>query len=225
MSLAADVVLVCTGRIGDAGPLGLASVGVRTDARGFVQVDGRYRTSVPHVSAAGDAIGFPALASASREQARAAVGHAFDAADARGPVGEGPYAVWTIPEIAIVGQTEGPLAARGVPCETGSASFRLTARGQILGDTDGFVKLLFHPEDRRLLGVTIVGEGACELIHLGMSVMGFGGTIDYFVDAPFGEPTLAEAYRQAAHDGLQRLRRRHARQPGLPAVPRPVLLD
>jgi NAD(P) transhydrogenase len=225
MTLGADVVLVCTGRIGNAGSLGLETIGVHTDQRGFVQVDAQYRTAVPHIFAAGDVIGFPALASSSMEQARAAVCHAFDLPYQRRVSGLLPYAVWTIPEIATVGETETMLAARGIACETGTASFRLNARGQILGDTDGFVKLVFHPEDQRLLGATIVGEGACELIHVGMAVLAFGGTIDYFIQAAFNFPSLAGAYKHAAHDGLQRLQRRHARQSGLPSVPRAAVLD
>jgi NAD(P) transhydrogenase len=133
--------------------------------------------------------------------------------------------VWTIPEIATVGESEESLLARGVPYETGRASFRLNPRGQILGDTDGFVKIVFQPEDQRLLGVTIVGETACELIHVGMTVIAFGGTIDYFIQAAFNFPSLADAYKYAAYDGLQRLQRRHARVPGLPSVPREVVTD
>ena len=220
LALSTDVVLVCTGRVGNTGSLGLDAIGVHGDPQGFVQVDAQYRTSVPHIFAAGDVIGFPALASTSIEQARVAVCHAFDLKHARQASEVLPYAVWTIPEIATVGETETSLIGRGVPCETGSASFRINARGQILGDTDGFVKLVFHPEDRRLLGATIVGEGACELIHVGMTVIAFGGTIDYFIQAAFSFPSLTDAYKDAAYDGLQRLQRRHARLSGLPAVPR-----
>ncbi|HUQ46335.1 MAG TPA: Si-specific NAD(P)(+) transhydrogenase [Gemmatimonadaceae bacterium] len=225
ITLSADVVLVCTGRVGNAGSLGLEAIGVRTNAHGFVQVDERYRTAVPHIYAAGDAIGFPALASTSAEQAREAVSHAFELQHKRQLQKVLPYAVWTIPEIATVGETETSLAGRGIPCETGTASFRFNPRGQILGDTDGFVKLVFHPEDQRLLGVTIVGEGACELIHVGMTVIAFGGTIDYFIQAAFNFPSLTDAYKSAAHDGLQRLQRRHARQQGLPSVPRAAVQE
>jgi NAD(P) transhydrogenase len=225
MTLSADVVLVCCGRVGNAGTLGLEAIGVRTNAQGFIQVDANYRTSVPHVFAAGDVIGFPALASASMEQARVAVCHAFDLKYKREVSAVLPYAVWTIPEIATVGESESALAARDAPYETGTASFRLNPRGQILGDTDGFVKLVFNPEDQRLLGVTIFGEGACELIHVGMTVIAFGGTIDYFIQAAFNFPSLADAYKYAAYDGLQRLQRRYARQPGLPSVPRAVVRE
>lgn len=218
MSLTADVVLACPGRAGNAGSLGLDAIGVQTNAQGFVRVDDKYRTSVPHISAAGDVIGFPALASTSMEQARVAVCHAFGLDYKRQVSSLHPYTVWTIPEIATVGETESHLAAHGVACETGACSFRLNARGQMLGDTDGFLKLVFHPETQRLLGVTIVGEGACELIHLGMTVIAFGGTIDYFIQAAFSFPSLSDAYKYAAYDGLQRLQRRHAKHAGLPAV-------
>ena len=218
MALTTDVVLVCTGRIGNSTGLGLEALGVRSNARGFLQVDATYRTSVPHIYAAGDVIGFPALASASMEQARVAVCHAFDLKYKKRVSDVMPYGVWTIPEVATVGESEDALLARGVPFETGRTSYRLNARGQILGDTDGFVKLVFHPEDQRLLGVTIVGENACELIHVGMTAIAFGATIDYFIQAAFNFPSLTDAYKYAAYDGLQRLQRRHARLPGLPTL-------
>ena len=218
MALSTDVVLVCTGRMGNSGGLGLEALGVRSNARGFVQVDAAYRTAVPHIYAAGDLIGFPALASASMEQARVAICHAFDLKYKRRVSDVLPYGVWTIPEIATVGETEDSLSARGLLYETGCASFRLNPRGQILGDTDGFVKLVFHPEDQRLLGVTIVGENACELIHVGMTAIAFGATIDYFIQAAFNFPSLTDAYKYAAYDGLQRMQRRHERVPGLPSL-------
>jgi NAD(P) transhydrogenase len=218
MAISTDVVLVCTGRMGNSAGLGLETVGVKSNARGFIQVDAQYRTAVPHIYAAGDVIGFPALASASMEQARVAICHAFDLRYKKRVAEVMPYGVWTIPEIATVGESEDALQARGVPYETGRASFRLNPRGQILGDTDGFVKLVFHPEDQRLLGVTIVGESACEMIHVGMTAIAFGATIDYFIQAAFNFPSLSDAYKYAAYDGLQRLQRRHARTPGLPTL-------
>ena len=218
MVLHADCLLVSTGRIGNSSSLGLADVGVRLNDRGFIQVDANYRTAVSRIYAAGDVIGFPALASASMEQARVAVCHAFDLKYKRAVSSVMPYGVWTIPEIATVGESEDMLHARGVPYEIGRASYRLNPRGQILGDTDGFVKLVFHPEDQRVLGVAIVGETACELIHVGMTVIAFGGTLDYFIQAAFNFPSLSDAYKYAAYDGLQRLRRRHSRQAGLPSI-------
>ena len=225
MVLGADCVLVSTGRIGNSATLGLAEVGVRVNDRGFVLVDANFQTAVPHIYAAGDVIGFPALASASMEQARVAVCHAFDFKYKRAVSTVLPYGVWTIPEIATVGDSEDALHARGVPYEIGRSSYRLNPRGQILGDTDGFVKIVFHREDQRLLGATVVGENACELIHVAMTVIAFGGTLDYFIQAAFNFPSLADAYKYAAYDGLQRLQRRHARTPGLPSVAREAIRD
>ncbi|HEV7994060.1 MAG TPA: Si-specific NAD(P)(+) transhydrogenase [Gemmatimonadaceae bacterium] len=216
--IAADLVLVASGRCGNSAGLGLEKLGVRTNAQSFVQVDANYRTAVPHIYAAGDVIGFPALASAAMEQARVAVCHAFDLRYKRAVSSVLPYGVWTVPEIATVGESEESLLARGVAYETGRASFRYNARGQILGDLDGFVKLLFEPATQRVLGVTIVGEGACELIHVGMTVIALEGTLDFFIQAAFGFPSLSDAYKYAAYDGLQQLQRRHARMPGLPSV-------
>ena len=223
--LSADCLLVSTGRIGNSAQLGLETVGVKFNDRGFIQVDANYRSAVSTIYAAGDVIGFPALASASMEQARVAVCHAFDLKYKRAVSDVLPYGVWTIPEIATVGASEDVLHAHGVPYEIGRSSFRTNPRGQILGDTDGFVKLVFHREDQRVLGVTIVGETACELIHIGMTVIAFGGTLDYFIQAAFNYPSLADAYKYAAYDGLQRLQRRHARTPGLPSVSREVVRD
>src|SRR5262249_25160854 len=125
-----------------------------------------------------------------------------------------PYGVWTIPEIATVGESEEQLTSRGVPYLVGRSSFRFNPRGQIIGDLDGYVKLLFAPEDQRLLGVTVVGEGACELIHVGMSCLAFSGTIDFFIQSVFNYPTLGDAYKYAAYDGLQALVR-WREQPGV----------
>ena len=225
IALNADAVLVSTGRVGNASQLGLSEVGVRCNDRGFIQVDSHYRTAVPSIYAAGDVIGFPALASASMEQARVAVCHAFDLKYKSSVSDVLPYGVWTIPEIATVGESEDSLHARGVPYEIGRSSFRINPRGQILGDTDGFVKIVFHREDQRVLGVTIVGETACELIHIGMTVIAFGGTLDYFIQAAFNFPSLADAYKYAAYDGLQRLQKRHARIPGLPSLAREVVRE
>jgi NAD(P) transhydrogenase len=223
--LTADAVLVCTRRIGNSSGLDLAAAGVGVNEHGFVRVDAHYRTTSPHIYAAGDVIGLPAFASAAVEQARVAVCHAFDLKHKREGSRLMPYGVWTIPEIAAVGDSEDTLRARGDQYETGRASFRLNPRGQILGEADGFLKLVFRPEDQRLLGVTIVGEQACELIHVGMTVMAFGGSLDYFIQSTFNFPTLADAYKHAAYDGLQRLQRRHMRTPGLPAIQGTVTPD
>jgi NAD(P) transhydrogenase len=223
--IAADLLMVASGRIGASAGLGLEALGVRVNAQKFVHVDSCFRTAVPHIYAAGDLIGFPALASSSMEQARVAVCHAFDLRYKRKVSSVLPYGVWTIPEIATVGESEESLLARGVAFETGRASFRLNARGQILGEVDGFVKIVFDAEDQRVLGVTIVGEGACELIHVGMTVIALEGTLDFFIQAAFGFPSLSDAYKYAAYDGLQQLQRRHARIPGLPSARRDTVAD
>jgi NAD(P) transhydrogenase len=152
------------------------------------------------------------------EQARVSVCHAFDLRYKQEVSPVLPYGVWTIPEIATVGETEDTLVARSTPYEVGRSSYRINPRGQILGDTDGFVKLLFDPDSQRVLGVSIVGEGACELIHLAASVMTFGGSIDYFIQGVFNYPAFADAFKYAAYDGLQALARRRAKIPGLPAT-------
>ena len=217
--LSAECLLYCAGRDGATAGLGLSEIGVETNAHGFVHVDKHYRTAVPSVYAAGDVIGFPALASTSMEQARVAVCHAFYLRYKQQVADVLPYGVWTIPEIATVGATQEQLVARDVPFEIGRSWFRTNPRGQIIGDLDGFVKLLFNPDDQRLLGVSIVGEGACELIHIGMSCLSYGGTIDFFIQSVFNYPALADAYKYAAYDGLQAIARRHARRQGLPALP------
>jgi NAD(P) transhydrogenase len=129
-----------------------------------------------------------------------------------------PYGVWTIPEIAMVGETEDALHGRGVAYEVGRSSYRINPRGQIIGDTEGFLKLLFDRDDQRVLGVSIVGEGACELIHLAAAVMSFGGSLDYFIQGVFNYPAFSDAYKYAAYDGLQALARRRAKIPGLPTT-------
>jgi NAD(P) transhydrogenase len=210
-TLSAECVLYSAGRNGNSEGLGLDALGVKTNARGYVQVDDQYHTGVGHIYAAGDVIGFPALASTSMEQARVAVCHAFDLKYKQRVASLLPYGVWTIPEIATVGESEESLKLRDVPYEIGRASYRLNPRGLILGDTDGFVKILFHPDDQRVLGISIVGDSACELIHVGMTCMSFDGTLDYFIQSVFNYPSLADAYKYAAYDGLQALSRRYAR--------------
>jgi NAD(P) transhydrogenase len=210
-TLSADCVLYSAGRNGNTDGLGLDAIGVRTNARGYIQVDEHYHAGVGRIYAAGDVIGFPALASTSMEQARVGVCHAFDLKYKERVASLLPYGVWTIPEIATVGETEESLKRRDVPYEVGRASYRLNPRGLILGDVDGFVKLLFHADDQRILGISIVGDSACELIHVGLTCMTFGGTLDFFIQSVFNYPSLADAYKYAAYDGLQALARRYAR--------------
>jgi NAD(P) transhydrogenase len=166
-----DVVLFSAGRVGNTNDLGLETIGVTCNKRGYIEVDKDYRTAVPTIFAAGDVIGFPALASTAMEQARVAVCKAFDLKYKQQVSNVLPYGVWTIPEIATVGETEDALTQKNLNYEVGRSSYRINPRGQILGDTDGFVKLLFDPDDQRILGVSIIGEGACELIHLAACVM------------------------------------------------------
>jgi NAD(P) transhydrogenase len=218
LELSADCVLFSAGRLGNTDGLGLREIGVATNARAYVQVDANYHTGVGAIYAAGDVIGFPALASTSMEQARVAVCHAFDLRYKQQVATVLPYGVWTVPEIATVGETEEQLRARGQEYEVGRSSFRINPRGQIIGDVEGFVKIIFDPGDQRILGVSIVGEGACELIHVGMACMSFQGTLDFFIQSVFNYPALCDAYKYAAYDGLQALARRHARMHGLPAA-------
>ncbi len=206
-TLVADCVLYCAGREGATSGLGLENAGVATNTRGFITVDEKYRTSTTHIYAAGDVIGAPGRASTSMEQARVAMCHAFGLRYKQSVSAIIPYGVWTIPEIATVGLSEQEARARGLSCEIGMASLRHNARGQLLGETTGFVKLIFQRDDQRLLGATIVGEGACEIIHIASAVLAHQGTIDYFIQAVFSFPSLSEAYKYAAYDGLQRVQK------------------
>jgi NAD(P) transhydrogenase len=217
-ALQADCVLYSIGREGTTQGLGLEDAGVRTNSRGFVLVDERYCTTVPSVYAAGDVVGFPALASTSMEQARVAMCDAFDLKYKERVSPVLPYGVWTVPEIAMVGETEASAREKGLSFEVGKSSYRMNPRGQIIGDLDGFVKLVFRREDQALLGCSILGEGACEMIHVAAAVMSFGGSIDYFIQAVFNYPTLSDAYKYAAYDGLQRLAKRISNSTGLPRI-------
>ena len=204
-----DIVLYAAGRQSNVEGLGLDAVGVRLGKRGLVLVDEKYQTSVPGIYAAGDVIGFPALASTSMEQARVAMVHAFNLRykEKLSPVI--PLAVYAVPEIAMAGLTEEEAGEQGIPCLVGRAGYERSAKGQIAGDPEGMVKLVFSPADKRLLGVHIVGELAAELVHIGAQVLTAGGTIDAFIDSVFNYPTLAECYKYAAYDGLGALARVH----------------
>jgi NAD(P) transhydrogenase len=202
--IAAEAALLSAGRVGATATLNLEAVGLGADARGRLAVDEHYRTSAPDIYAVGDVIGFPSLASTSMEQGRLAACHAFGVPAVSTPE-RFPHALFTIPEIAMVGSTEEELTAAGVPYEVGKAHYREIARGQIIGDTTGMLKLLFHAETRAILGVHIIGEGAADLVHLGQAAIALGGTVDYFIDTVFNYPTLGEAYKTAALDGANRL--------------------
>ncbi|MCX7375451.1 MAG: Si-specific NAD(P)(+) transhydrogenase [Alphaproteobacteria bacterium] len=196
--------LYSIGRTGATRELDLAAAGLQPDSRGRLAVNETYQTSQPHIYAVGDVIGFPSLASTSMEQGRMAACHAFGVT-ADSMAGLFPYGIYTIPEISTVGRNEEELTAAGVPYEIGKANYKEIARGQILGDNAGLLKLIFHRETRALLGVHIIGEGASELVHIGQAVLAHGGSVDYFVDNVFNYPTLAEAYKTAAFDGINRL--------------------
>jgi len=203
-----EALLFASGRGGNTADLGLEALGIQVDRRGHVQVNEHFQTAVPHIYAAGDLIGFPALASTSMEQGRIAVCHAFQPEGCADLAPVLPYGLYTIPEVSMAGETEEGLREKGVPYEVGRASYANNARGQIVGDTEGMIKLLFSPEDRKLLGVHIIGEDATELVHIGQMALYFEGTLDCFVRQVFNYPTLSVAYKHAAYDGLRRLRRR-----------------
>lgn len=194
------------GRIGATKDLNLEAVGIDPDGRGRVAVNDHFQTVVPHIYAAGDVIGFPALASTSMQQGRHASCHAFGHPD-HTDTDLLPYGIYAIPEISMVGRNEEDLAKAGVPYAVGIARYREIARGQLTGDETGMLKLLFHRHTHTLLGVHAIGEGATELIHIGQAVMAFRGKIDYFIDTVFNYPTLAECYKVAALDGVNRLPR------------------
>jgi NAD(P) transhydrogenase len=200
----AEKALYSIGRSGATATLALENAGLSPVERGLLAVNACFQTEVPHIYAAGDVIGFPSLASTSMEQGRQAACHAFGI-KAEATPDHFPYGIYTIPEISTVGKNEEELTEAGIPYEVGRAAYREIARGQIIGDTTGLLKLMFHCETRKLLGVSILGEGASELVHIGQAVLAMGGTIDYFVETVFNYPTLAECYKTAAFDGINRL--------------------
>ena len=203
--IAADAVMYSAGRQGATAELGLEAAGIAIDSRGRIEVDEHYRTGVEHIYAVGDVIGFPSLASASFEQGRLAAAHAFGL-DARPMRDLLPIGIYTIPEISFAGRTEEELTGDGIPYEIGVSRYRELARGQILGDSVGILKLLVAPESRTILGVHVFGTAATELVHIGQTVMGLGGTVDYLIDQVFNYPTLAESYKVAALDATNKLR-------------------
>jgi NAD(P) transhydrogenase len=202
-----DALLYAVGRQGNVDELNLPAAGIEADNRGRIPVDKDFRTKVPHIFAVGDVIGFPALASVSMEQGRIAAERAFGDEHVISNPSFYPYGIYTIPEISFIGKTEEQLTEEDVPYEVGVAYYREIARGQIRGDTTGRLKLIFHRETRQVLGVHIIGEGAAELVHIGQAVMALGGNVDYFIDTVFNYPTLAECYKAAAFNGINRLAR------------------
>ncbi|WP_417310529.1 Si-specific NAD(P)(+) transhydrogenase [Devosia sp.] len=205
-----EMLLYAAGRVGATAGLGLETCGIEPDSRGRLKVDPKtFQSSVPHIYATGDVIGFPSLASTSLEQGRIAACHAFGAP--MPPVPEYfPYGIYAVPEISTVGLTEQEVREKKIPYECGVARFRETSRGHIMGLQGGMMKLIFSLKTRRLLGAHIIGEGATELVHIGQAVLNLKGTVDYFVENAFNYPTLAEAYKIAALDAFNRMPGRDA---------------
>jgi NAD(P) transhydrogenase len=214
-----DNVLYAAGRSSNVEGLNLDGIGVATAARGLITVNENYQTSVPNVYAAGDVIGFPALASTSMEQARVAMVHAFNLKYKTQVASILPYAIYTIPEVATVGLNEDDCRKKGAPFAVGRAFYRDNARGEIIGDLKGLIKLVFDPESLSLLGVHIIGESASEMLHIGMMVMQFGGTIKAFIDCVFNFPTLSEAYKYAAYDGMGSINRKRTLEQAIGVTP------
>jgi len=200
----ADALLYAVGRQANSDLLNLEAAGIAADARGRIRVNENFQTDVPHIYAAGDVIGFPALAATSMEQGRLAITHMLGFPMRAAPHLL-PFGIYTIPEISMVGHTERELTAAKVPYEVGISRFGELARAQMIGDERGMLKLLFDPRNLRLLGVHVMGENATEIIHIGQAVLSMGGTIDYFRDTVFNYPTLAEAYKVAALNGLNKV--------------------
>lgn len=199
-----QLVMVASGRSGTAGQLGLETAGIRATERGLVKVDEHFRTEAEHIYAVGDVIGFPSLASTSMEQGRRAACHILGQRELPA-MDVFPYGIYSIPEIAYIGRNEEELTAAGIPYETGVAHYREIAKGEMLGDDTGMLKMLFHRDTRKLLGVHAIGTDATETIHIGQAVMTLGGTLDYFLEAVFNYPTLAECYKVAARDAAEKL--------------------
>ncbi len=210
-----EMLLFAAGRVGSVEALNLPAAGLAADARGRLTVDGRtFQTSVPHIYATGDIIGFPSLASTSLEQGRIAACHAFGQPMPPAPEFF-PFGIYSVPEISTVGLSEEQVRAAGTPYECGIARFRETSRGHIMGLNGGLLKMIVSLETRQILGVHIVGEGATELVHIGQAVLNLGGTLDFFIDNTFNYPTLAEAYKIAALDCWNRITPRRAGRPEL----------
>jgi NAD(P) transhydrogenase len=201
-----DGLLYAVGRQGNVDDLNLKAAGLEADDRGRIAVNENYQTKQPHIYAVGDVIGFPSLASVSMEQGRIAAARAFNIPANSNPANY-PYGIYTIPEISFIGKTEEQLTEEDAPYEVGVAYYRESARGQIRGDTTGRLKIIFHRETHDLLGVHIIGEGATELLHIGQAVFALKGKIDYFIETVFNYPTLAECYKAAAFNGLNKLSR------------------
>ena len=202
--LVSDLVLFSIGRIGATESLDLARAGLEADERGRLKVNEQFQTTVPHIFAAGDVIGYPSLAATSSEQGRLAACYAFGVKAEPMP-SYFPIGIYAVPEISMVGENEQDLTRKKVPYEIGMARYREIARGHILGDDSGLLKLLFHRRNRQLLGVHVIGMGATELVHVGQAVLGLGGGLDYFLNTVFNYPTMAECYKVASLDAFNKL--------------------
>jgi NAD(P) transhydrogenase len=202
--LHAERLLYAAGRQANIDLLDLAAAGLKPDSRGRIEVNEHFQSTVDHIYAAGDCIGFPALAATSMEQGRLAALHMFGRPAFRHD-SLFPYGIYTIPEISMVGRTEEDLTQNGIPYETGVARYEEIAKGQIIGDETGMLKILFHPDTLQVLGVHAIGENATEIIHIGQTLMAFSGTVEFFRDSVFNYPTFAEAYKVAALNGLNKL--------------------
>jgi NAD(P) transhydrogenase len=207
-------VLIAAGRVGNTVGLGLEQLGVKVDERNKILVDKRFKTSVPNIYAAGDVIGFPALASTSMEQGRIAILHALDMPYKFDFSEQLPYGLYTIPEVGAIGMSEAECKKAGIDHVVGRAHYSNNPRGQIIGDLEGLLKLVVSTADKRLLGVHIIGEKATELVHLGQVCMQLGGTLDYLMQAVFNYPTLSDMYKYAAFDAFAKLHKPEPAQAG-----------
>jgi NAD(P) transhydrogenase len=207
-------ILVSSGRSGNVETLNLDRAGLVAGKRGLIAVDEHFQTAVPHIYAAGDVVGFPALASTAMEQARTAMVHAFHLPYNKAVAHVLPYGIYTIPECSMAGETEESLTRSGVPYVAGHARYADNPRGRIIGDDHGFLKLLFRADDLTLLGVHILGEQATELVHVGLTALLCGATADLFIQTCYNYPTLCDLYKYAAYDALGRLSAQRAAGPG-----------
>ncbi|APS00486.1 Si-specific NAD(P)(+) transhydrogenase [Pajaroellobacter abortibovis] len=201
-TLEAEKLLGSLGRSGRTKELGLSAIGVETDSRSYIKVNEDFQTAIPTIYAAGDVIGFPSLASASMEQARVAICHAFGFTYKRQVSSLIPYGIYTIPEVSCIGISEQEAQKKNIPYVVGRAFYQDNARGKIIGDKEGMIKLLFHKESRKLIGCHCIGDRASELVHIGQTVIILGGSINTFIDMVFNYPTLSELFKYAAYDAL-----------------------
>ncbi len=220
--LVTDKLLYAAGRSGSVKGIGLEALGVEINKRGQITVNETYQTKVPNLYAAGDVVGFPALASTSMEQGRLAMCHAFGLNYKQKMAQHLPYGIYTVPEISMAGMTEEEAKEKGVDYEVGRHSYGQNARGQIIGDYEGMIKLVFRADNQELLGIHVIGELAAELVQVGLGCLFYKGTIDFFIQSVFNFPTLSEGYKYAAYDGLGRLARRKAFMGGEAPKPPPA---